>query len=163
MNLRDMIMAGTVICGVVLLAAGSFGQDRVSVPLPDLSGLDQDAARDLARSIGQADVITSNCADYKISGGEWTLLAGTADLLAKRLGLDPAAYDQEFNAPAYALLDDPAACDRLGPEAGPLIGRLVDMGGATEPAKPPNGEPDPADPRQPAAAAGAAAESGEDG
>ncbi|WP_147393132.1 hypothetical protein [Paracoccus siganidrum] len=153
MKLWDAIMIGTVALGATLVAGAQtvFGQDRVEVPLPDVSQLDEAEATELARRIGEVDVITSNCQDFGISGGEWTLLAGTGDLLAQQLGLDPAEYDRQFNAPAYALLDDPEACDRLGPDAKPLIGQLVEMGGATEPAQP-----------EPAEAEEAPAEDGDD-
>lgn len=141
MKLWDAIMIGTVALGAVLLASSQmvFGQDRIEVPLPDITQLSETDARNLARSIGEANVITSSCHDYQISGGEWTLLAGTADLLADQLGMDPAEYDQAFNAPAYALLDDPAACDRIGPQATLLIARLVAMGGGTGPDQPDTG------------------------
>lgn len=146
MKLWDAIMIGTVALGATLMASSQavFGQDRVEVPLPDVSQLDEAEATELARRIGEVDVITSNCQDFGITGGEWTLLAGTGDLLAQQLGLDPAEYDRQFNAPAYALLDDPEACDRLGPEAEPLIGQLVEMGGATEPDQPEDAAPDSA-------------------
>lgn len=160
MKLWDAIMIGTVALGATLVAGAQtvFGQDRVEVPLPDVSQLDEAEATELARRIGEVDVITSNCQDFGISGGEWTLLAGTGDLLARKLGLDPAEYDRQFNAPAYALLDDPEACDRLGPDAKPLIGQLVEMGGATEPAQPEPAQAEDGDDDTAAANADAAAE-----
>ena len=53
--------------------------------------------------------------------------------LAARLGLDAAGYERTYFAPAFKLLDDPAACDRVGPAARPLIERLKSMGGDTVP------------------------------
>ena len=50
-----------------------------------------------------------------------------------RLGLDAASYDRAYYGPAFKLLDDPGACDRIGPTARPLIDRLVGMGGDTTP------------------------------
>ena len=147
MKLWDAFMIGAVVAGTALLVTvpPSAAQDRIEVPLPDISALDDEAAAELARRIGEADVITSNCTAHEISGGEWTLLAGTGDLLAEKLQMEPAEYDRNFNAPAYSLLDDPEACDRIGPQVAPLIEELVAMGGATEPDLP---EPDPADPDQ---------------
>ena len=49
------------------------------------------------------------------------------------LGLDASAYDKQFYGPAFQLLDDPGACDRIGPRAKPLIARLKAMGGGTTP------------------------------
>ena len=36
-------------------------------------------------------------------------------------------------ASAFKLLDDPGACDRIGPTAKPLVQRLIGMGGGTTP------------------------------
>ncbi len=44
-----------------------------------------------------------------------------------------AGYERAYFAPAFKLLDDPGACDRIGPEAKPLIQRLKTMGGDTAP------------------------------
>ena len=127
------------LAALFLVSGAAIAQDRLEVPLPDLAALDQDAATDLAQRIGQADVISSNCDEYTITGGEWTLLAGSADLLARQLGMDAAEYDRSFNAPAYGLLDDPQACQQHGPQVRPLIAELVEMGGAPEP----EAEPEP--------------------
>lgn len=133
MKLWDAVMIAAVAAGALLLAAadGSFGGDRLVVPLPDVSGLDRREAELLARQLAEVNVITSNCPDYTISDGEWTLLTGTGDLLAAQLGLDPVGYERAYFGPAFNLLDDPAACDRIGPRARPLIDRLVGMGGGT--------------------------------
>ncbi|WP_370515115.1 hypothetical protein [Paracoccus sp. S-4012] len=103
----------------------------LTVPLPDVSGLDHAAAEALIEELAAVNVITSNCPGYTISDGEWMLITGTGDKLAAQLGIDPATYDQRFYGPAFSLLDDPSACDRIGPRARPLIDRLVAMGGST--------------------------------
>ena len=105
----------------------------MTVPLPDTSGLSADEARALITELAQVNVITSNCPAYPVSDAEWTLIAGTGDKLAAQLGLDASAYDKQFYGPAFQLLDDPGACDRVGPRAQPLIARLKAMGGATTP------------------------------
>ncbi|MCF3974411.1 hypothetical protein [Paracoccus salsus] len=135
MRVWDGIMIGTVAAGALLLATAemSSGGDRMAVPLPDVSGLDRNQADEMARKLAQVNVITSNCPAYAISDGEWTLLTGTGDLLAAQLGLDPSAYERQYFGPAFALLDDPLSCDRIGPEARPLIERLQAMGGSTSP------------------------------
>lgn len=115
-------MAGTA------LAAGG-----ITVQLPDVSNLPEAEAKSLIAELAQVNVITSNCPDYAITDGEWTLITGTGDRLAARLGLDAASYDRSYYGPAFKLLDDPGACDRIGPTAGPLIQRLIDMGGDTRP------------------------------
>lgn len=135
MKLWDAIMATAVLIGIVLVGSQmASAEDRLSVPLPDLSGLSESEAETLTRELAEVNVITSNCADYPVSDGEWTLMTGTSDLLAAKLGMDPGAYDRTYFGPAFALLDDPSSCARIGPRAKPLIDRLVQMGGATEPA-----------------------------
>lgn len=143
MTIRHMALTAAALSMASLMAYPALAQDRVEVPLPDLSQLDDAAARDLAQRIARADVITSTCDGFSISGGEWTLLAGSSDLLAQRLAMDPAEYDQSFNAPAYGLLDEDDACAEYGPMVQPLIGELVAMGGATRPDLP--DDPAPAD------------------
>ena len=119
-----------------LLATASgaaWADGGMTVPLPDTSGLAADEARALITEVAQVNVITSNCPAYPVSDAEWTLIAGTGDKLAAQLGLDASAYDKQFYGPAFQLLDDPGACDRIGPQAKPLIARLKAMGGGTTP------------------------------
>lgn len=130
---RNGILAGLVLAlGMAQPGVAQTGGDRVTVALPDLSGLSRDEGQALLRDLAEVNVITSNCPDHAISDGEWMLLTGTGDKLAARLGLDPGSYDRDYYGPAFQLLDDPAACDRVGPRAAPLIERLVGMGGGTE-------------------------------
>lgn len=128
MKLMLAAAALTLATNGVALAAGG-----MTVPLPDTSGLSQDEARALIAEVAQVNVITSNCPAYAISDAEWTLIAGTGDQLAAQLGLDAQAYDKQFYGPAFQLLDDPGACDRIGPQADGLIARLKAMGGGTTP------------------------------
>ncbi|MDT1063591.1 hypothetical protein RM190_17090 [Paracoccus sp. CPCC 101403] len=121
------VMAGVTLAGMAMADGG------VKVQLPDISGLDQQQATKLIADLANVNVITSNCPGYEISNGEWTLVTGTGDLLAAKLGLDATAYDSKYYGPAFKLLDDPQACDRIGPTAKPLIQQLVDMGGGTTP------------------------------
>lgn len=102
---------------------------KVAVPLPDLSGISEDDAERLLAALAQINVITSNCPDYRISDGEWMLLTGTGDMLAARLGIDPATYDRRYYGPAFRMMEDPGACDRIGPRARPIIDDLIAMGG----------------------------------
>ena len=118
---------------VMAIVAGAAWADGMTVPLPDTSGLSADEARALITELAQVNVITSNCPAYPVTDAEWTLIAGTGDKLAAQLGLDAQAYDKQFYGPAFQLLDDPGACDRIGPTAQPLIARLKAMGGGTTP------------------------------
>ncbi|MDO5632137.1 MAG: hypothetical protein Q4G22_09885 [Paracoccus sp. (in: a-proteobacteria)] len=134
MRLWDMIMVVVVLIGAVLAGAQlARAQDRVQVTLPDLSSLSRAQAESLTREVAQADVITANCPGHAISNGEWALINGTGNQLAALLGLDPTTYERKFYGPAFALLDEPSACDRLGPAVHPLIQRLIEMGGTTKP------------------------------
>lgn len=110
--------------------------DRLVVPLPDVSALSDEQAQGLAQELAQLNVITSECPDHDISDPEWQLMTGTTDALMKRLGIDAVTYDREYFRPAFALLDDPAACDRMGPQAPGMIARLEEMGGSTRPVTP---------------------------
>lgn len=118
---------------LTLMAGAAFADGGITVALPDVSGLPDDQAKSLIADLANINVITSNCPGYEISDGEWTLITGTGDLLAAKLGLDATAYDRAYYAPAFKLLDDAGACDRIGPTARPLIKRLVGMGGGTAP------------------------------
>lgn len=122
------IIAALALTAGAVQAAG----DRVTVPLPDVSGLSRAEGQALLRQLAEVNVITSNCPGYEISDGEWMLITGTGDRLAAALGLDPGSYDRDYYGPAFQLLDDAQACDRVGPAAAPLIARLIEMGGSTE-------------------------------
>lgn len=127
-------MHAIMAAAALALSAGmALADGGVTVQLPDLSGLDDAQARSLIAQLAQVNVITANCPGYEISSGEWTLITGTGDRLAARLGLDATSYDRQYYAPAFKALDDPGACDRIGPSAGPLIRELVRMGGGTTP------------------------------
>ncbi len=118
---------------IATMAGAALAAGGITVQLPDVSGLPEAEAKALIAELANVNVITSNCADYAITDGEWTLITGTGDRLAARLGLDASSYDRNYYGPAFKLLDDPGACDRIGPTAGPLIQRLIGMGGDTEP------------------------------
>ncbi len=118
----------------MIFAAGlALADGGITVKLPDVSTLPEPEAKALIAELANVNVITANCPGYEISNGEWTLITGTGDRLAARLQLDPTAYDREFYGPAFKLLDDPTACDRIGPTAKDLIAKLVKMGGGTTP------------------------------
>ncbi|WP_252926716.1 hypothetical protein [Paracoccus sp. 08] len=110
--------------------------DRVVVPLPDVSGLSDDEAQALARDVAQMTVITAECPEHDVSGPEFQLMAGTTDALTERLGLDPVSYDRDYVRPAFAVVEEADACDRLGPRVPELIARLEGMGGSTQPVTP---------------------------
>ena len=128
-----MKTVATVAGALAMMSGAALAGGGVTVQLPDVSGLSETEAKSLIAELAQVNVITSNCPDYAISDGEWTLITGTGDRLAGRLDLDAAGYERAYFAPAFKLLDDPAACDRIGPEAKPLIQRLKTMGGDTAP------------------------------
>lgn len=118
---------------VAITSGAALAGGGVTVQLPDVSDLSDAQATSLIAELANVNVITSNCPDYAISDGEWTLITGTGDRLAARLGLDAAEYDRRYYGPAFKLLDDPGACDRIGPTAKPMIQRLIGMGGDTRP------------------------------
>ena len=124
----------TAVAGALAMMTGAALADGgMTVPLPDVSALPEAEAKALIAELANVNVITSNCPGYAVTDGEWTLITGTGDRLAARLGMDAATYDKTYYAPAFKLLDDPAACDRVGPAARPLIERLKSMGGDTVP------------------------------
>lgn len=140
-----MVMSAAVM-GALISPAAAQGVDgvpgdRLVVPLPDVSGLDDAQAQDLLRDLAQMNVITSECPDHDVTDPEWQLMTDTTDALMGRLGIDAITYDREYFRPAFNLMDDPASCDRLGPEAPALIARLEEMGGSAQPLTP---APEPA-------------------
>lgn len=127
-----MTKAATIAGLLMMAGTAQAASDQVTVPLPDVSGLSRDEGQALLAELANVNVITSNCPGYEITDGEWMLITGTGDKLAAQLGLDPTSYDRSFYGPAFKLLDDPGACDRIGPQARPLIERLIGMGGKPE-------------------------------
>lgn len=123
-------MLGALLIAAALTGTASAGPG-MAVALPDTSALPEPEARALMTQLAQVNVITSNCPDYALGDAEWALVTGTGDKLAAQLALDPSAYDKQIYAPAFRLLDDPGACDRIGPTARALIARLKAMGGGT--------------------------------
>ena len=121
------------VLAVPALAFPALADGGVTVPLPDTATMSPAEARALMTRLAEVNVITSNCPAYAVSDADWTLITGTGDQLAGQLGLDAANYDKQVYGPAFKLLDDPQACDRIGPTAAPLIARLKSMrGGASQ-------------------------------
>lgn len=133
--MRSLLLAATS-AGLLLASTGAFADGGVTVRLPDVSGVTADEARPLLAAIVEANVVGSNCAAYAITDGQWSLLTGTEDLLAGKLGLDAGTLDDQYYHPAFAALDDPTTCDRVGPQVRGVIKKLVLMGGSTEPIAP---------------------------
>ncbi len=119
--------------------------DRLVVPLPDVSGLDDAQATQLAHELARANVITSNCPEYDVDDGAWQLMTGTTDALTRKLALDPITYDREYFRPAFAVMDDPQACADLGPGVQDTVDKLVAMGGGTKSATQAAPQPAPGD------------------
>jgi hypothetical protein len=112
----------------------------LTVPLPDLSGFSGPQAEALLTALVTANVVSSNCPGFEITDGEWTLLTGSADILAEgTLGLSVDDYDDRFYLPAFALLDQPGTCEARGPEVRGLLDLLVDLGGSPVPTGPAKG------------------------
>lgn len=121
----------------MLLPAAAMADGRMAVPLPDLSGLSAPQAEALLAALVQAVVIGQNCEGFLSTDGEWSLLNDSADILADDvLGLSVDDYDSRFWNPAFALLDDPAACGREGPKVEGLLRLLEDLGGSRIPTGP---------------------------
>ncbi|WBU56047.1 hypothetical protein [Paracoccus sediminicola] len=130
---RPIRMILAAVLAVFTAGGAAVAEGKVVVDLPNLSGMSDADAEKLIAALAQVNVIASNCPDYSITDGEWLLLMGTGDMLAKELGMDPEAYDERFYGPAFQMLDDPGACDRIGPRARPIIDDLIERGGGTEP------------------------------
>lgn len=138
MRTMRIVMAAMLAAGATMplhsaLAQGAEGipGDRLVVPLPDVSGLDDAQARDLAHELARANVITSNCPAHDVGDGAWQLMTGTTDALTQKLKLDPITYDREYFRPAFGLMEDPQACDKLGPGVQDTVDKLIAMGGDT--------------------------------
>lgn len=129
---RTIAASLAAMLGLPLLLCAALADSKVAVPLPDLQGISEEDAEKLIAALAQVNVITSNCPEYDITDGEWTLLVGTGDMLAQGLGMDPDTYDEDYYGPAFRMLEDPNACDRIGPRARPIIDDLIKMGGGTE-------------------------------
>ena len=99
------VLAAAMVAGSMAGAGRADG--GMTVQLPDVSALSEAEAKALIAQLAQVNVITSNCPGYAISDGEWTLVTGTGDRLAARLGLDAASYDRAYYGPAFKLLDAP--------------------------------------------------------
>ena len=117
----------------LLLAGPALADGKIYVQLPDLSGITGSEAEAFLSEVVLANVVSSNCAGYEITGEEWSLLTDSADILARgQLGLSVADYDSQYYGPAFAALDRPETCDQAGPGVQPTIDRLVELGGSRE-------------------------------
>ena len=115
-----------------LATVPAFADGGVKVPLADVSGLSKGEARSLLEDLVYANVASANCEDYAISDAEFSLLTGSADLIAADLGLSTDDYDADYYTPAFAGLDDAEFCDLEGPGVAEALATLLNMGGSTE-------------------------------
>jgi hypothetical protein len=118
-----------------LLSSSVLADGGVKVALPDVADLVKADAITLLDDLVRANVASSNCTAFAVTDGEWSLITGTADLLAASLGIDTDGYDRVYYKPAFHDIDVDQAgfCDAYGPNVKPLIDRLVEMGGSTAP------------------------------
>lgn len=105
----------------------------VAVALPVLPDFSESQNQQLLTALVTAVVVGVNCPGFEITDGAWSLLNGTADLIAiDRFALDPVAYDARYFSPAFDLLDKPGTCAAKGPRIQPLIGMLTGLGGSRD-------------------------------
>ncbi|WP_158644551.1 hypothetical protein [Paracoccus jeotgali] len=127
---RWVALRAAMLALVLALPAAVAAQQGEAIPPPRLHGISQDDAEKLMAVLAQINVVTSNCPDYRVSDAEWMLLITTGDMLARRLGIDADSYERDYYGPAFRALDDPGACDRIGPTARPLIDDLIALSAA---------------------------------
>jgi len=118
---------------LALVAAPALADGGVTVAQPDLSRVAEAGVSPLLDRIVISIVIGQNCPGWMSTDGEWQLLNDSADMLTARLGLDPARSDDRYWSPAFALLDDPGACGKYGPQVGVVLAELQALGGGTAP------------------------------
>jgi hypothetical protein len=106
----------------------------VAVAMPNFPDFSQAQNQEMLTALVTAVVVGMNCPGFEITEGEWSLLNGSADIIANtELGLSTDAYDAEYFSPAFALLDKPDTCATEGPKVLPLIEFLIGLGGSREP------------------------------
>jgi hypothetical protein len=119
--------------GAALLATPALADGKIYVQLPDLSAYQGTAAEDFLAQVVLANIVSSNCPDFKVTEEEWSLLTDSADILAREnLKLSVDAYDAEYYQPAFAALDQADTCAKTGPIVQVIIDVLVNLGGSRE-------------------------------
>lgn len=125
------LVAATALC--FALAGPALADGKIYVQLPDLSEWQGEEAEAFLNEVVLANVVSSNCAGFEITDEEWSLLTGSADLLARgQLGLSVDDYDAKYYSPAFDALDDPDTCAQVGPRVASTIDLLVELGGSRE-------------------------------
>jgi hypothetical protein len=118
---------------VMAMVWGLSGMAAALAGPPDLSSLDREAQRTLLHELVRANVAGVNCPGFESSPSEWKFVVATADALSALMGLSVDTYDSKFYTPAFEALDaDPDFCAQEGPKIGPLIDRMVEMGGVVD-------------------------------
>ncbi len=120
------------VLSLALLPLPVLADGGITVKLPPDAEIAAAATPEFLMELVQANVVGMNCPDHAINDGEWALLTQTADQVAAVLQIDTGAYDDRFYGPAFASLDKAETCAADGPKIGPLIDRLIMMGGGTE-------------------------------
>ena len=106
----------------------------IAVAMPNFAGFSDAQDQELLTALVTAVVVGMNCPGFEITDGEWSLLNGSADIIANNeLALSTDAYDADYFSPAFALLDKPATCGTEGPKVQPLVEFLIGLGGSREP------------------------------
>lgn len=126
-------MLRAAVLSLMIATAPALADGGVTVPLPDIPRMSPPEYEHLLMQLVVANVVAQNCPAHAETPEEWALLTGSADIVAERLGLDTAAYDDRFYHPAFAFLDKPDTCAREVPRIGPLVARLIAWGGSLVP------------------------------
>jgi hypothetical protein len=129
----EVSMLRAAFLSLMIVTAPALADGGATVPLPEIPQLSPPEYEHLLMQLVVANVVAQNCPSHAPTDEEWALLTGSADIVAERLGLDSAAYDDRFYHPAFAFLDKPDTCAREVPRIAPLVARLIAWGGALEP------------------------------
>ena len=123
------LLATTAFC--LALATPVLADGKIYVQLPDLSAWKGAEAETLLKELVLANVVSSNCPGFEVTGEDWSLLTDSADLIAYgQLGLSVDDTDATYYAPAFSALDRADTCATEGPKVEPILEKLVELGGS---------------------------------
>ena len=92
------------------LTAPALADGGVTVKLPPTEAVAKAASPDFLTQLVMANVVGMNCPGFTLSDGEWALITGTADRVAKALKISTGAWNGASSASAWAWAVDTVRC-----------------------------------------------------
>lgn len=126
---RRRVMGLALVSVITIVSSPLCAQPVSTIRTPPAANFDSLSNEDTLRRLALANVIASNCEIPGLTKGDAGLLAGTAQVVADRLGITTEVYFAEYIHPAMGKIATPKGCEQNASIARDLVEIVKALGG----------------------------------